>query len=194
MHRLASHFVLGYHGCDAAIAERLLSGEPFGKSENDYDWLGPGIYFWEANPRRGLEWATEAAARPKSKISSPAVVGAVIELGQCLDMMAQGAIEIVSDGYTSLRETLSLLGEPLPTNGGGTGLVRRLDCAVIKRVHSLLGDGYVDTVRGVFVEGDPVYPGAGFNSKTHVQVCVCKPECIKGVFRVPQKHLERTPV
>ncbi len=39
--------VLAYHGCDAAVAERLLRGEPFRKSENDYDWLGAGVYFWE---------------------------------------------------------------------------------------------------------------------------------------------------
>ena len=36
-------------------AERLLAGEPFQKSINDYDWLGHGIYFWEANPLCGLE-------------------------------------------------------------------------------------------------------------------------------------------
>lgn len=173
------------------IAERLLSGEAFGRSENDYDWLGPGIYFWEANPRRGLDWAREAAQRPKSGITRPAVVGAIIDLGQCLDLMAQGAVEIVQDGYDSLRDTLELLGEPLPTNGRGTGLIRRLDCAVIKRVHSLLGEGYLDTVRGVFVEGVPVYPGAGFDSKTHIQLCVCNPVSIKGVFRVPPEHLKR---
>lgn len=37
---------------------------------------------------------------------------------------------------------------------------------------------------GVFVEGEPIYPGAGFDAKTHVQICVCDPACIKGVFRV----------
>jgi hypothetical protein len=194
LHRLTSHFVLGYHGCDASIAERLITGEAFDKSENDYDWLGPGIYFWEANPRRGLDWANEASGRPKSGIKVPAVVGAIIDLGQCLDLMAQGAIEIVLDGYNSLRDTLELVGKPLPTNGGGTGLVRRLDCAVINRVHSLLGEGHLDTVRGVFVEGDPIYPGAGFDSKTHIQICVCNPRSIKGVFRVPAEHLSRTSV
>jgi hypothetical protein len=31
--------VIAYHGCDASIAERLLRGEPFRKSANNYDWL-----------------------------------------------------------------------------------------------------------------------------------------------------------
>lgn len=39
--------VIAYHGCDVETAERLLSGEPFKPSQNDYDWLGEGIYFWE---------------------------------------------------------------------------------------------------------------------------------------------------
>jgi hypothetical protein len=46
MHRLASTFVLGYHGCDRVVGERLLRGTPFRPSDNEYDWLGPGIYFF----------------------------------------------------------------------------------------------------------------------------------------------------
>ena len=44
-----------------------------------------------------------------------------------------------------------------------------------------------DSVYGVFEEeGDlPVYPGAGFKRKTHVQIAVVNPACIAGYFRVP---------
>ena len=36
--------VLGYHGCDRAVAEKALSGNTDLKpSENSYDWLGSGI-------------------------------------------------------------------------------------------------------------------------------------------------------
>ena len=68
-------------------------------------------------------------------------------------------------------------------------LRRNLDCAVIRRLHSILEDqdlAPVDTLRGVFIEGKPVYPGAGFDEKTHIQVVVRNPDCIKGVFRVPR--------
>ena len=47
----------------------------------------------------------------------------------------------------------------------------------------------IDTVRGVFVEGEPVYEGAGFRAKTHIQICVCNISSIKGVFRVPEDQL-----
>jgi hypothetical protein len=49
MHELSSSFVLGYHGCDKKVGERVLAGERLKPSENEYDWLGHGIYFWEAN-------------------------------------------------------------------------------------------------------------------------------------------------
>ena len=39
--------IIAYHGCDRAVAERLLEGHRFTPSQNDYDWLGRGIYFWE---------------------------------------------------------------------------------------------------------------------------------------------------
>lgn len=57
MHNLSASFILGYHGCDRETGEKLLSNEPFQPSENDYDWLGAGVYFWEANPDRAMSWA-----------------------------------------------------------------------------------------------------------------------------------------
>ena len=164
MHRLTSAFILGYHGCDHRVGERLLTGTAFKPSKNDYDWLGPGIYFWEANPLRGLEFAEEASKRKTSNISKPFVIGAVIELGLCLD---------------------------LPSNSKDE-LRRNLDCAVVRRLHTILETQKlpaIDTLKGVFTEGEPVYPGAGFREKTHIQVAVRNPQCIKGVFRVPQDQL-----
>jgi hypothetical protein len=41
----ATSFVLGYHGCDEKIGERILAGEHVSLSRNAYDWLGTGAYF-----------------------------------------------------------------------------------------------------------------------------------------------------
>ncbi len=35
----------------------------------------------------------------------------------------------------------------------------------------------------MFQEGAPLYPGAGFSTKNHIQVCVRDPSCIRGYFR-----------
>ena len=67
MHNLTASFVLGYHGCDRDAGEKLLQNEQFRPSENSYDWLGSGIYFWEANPDRALDWAIQRTASKKSK-------------------------------------------------------------------------------------------------------------------------------
>ncbi|MGJ5815157.1 hypothetical protein [Paludibaculum fermentans] len=187
MHRLASSFVLGYHGCDRQVGESLLKGAPFEPSNNEYDWLGPGIYFWEANPRRGLEFAHESSKRKLSSINEPFVVGAVVELGLCLDLTTSSGVDWMRIAYKSLVEVSLAAGVPLSANSSDQ-LRRNLDCAVVRRLHSILADRRLpapDTIKGVFTEGGPAYPGAGFLEKTHIQIAVCNQSCIKGVFRVP---------
>lgn len=190
MHTLSSSFVLGYHGCDQAVANALLNGAEFKHSKNDYDWLGSGIYFWEANPKRGLDFAKEVENRT-GKIAIPAVVGAVIELGLCLDLTTQAGIDQVKQSFDSLSKALKLSKSPLPRNKSGL-LRRNLDCAVINYLHHIRREQQapaIDSVKGIFVEGSPVYEDSGFFHKTHVQICVCNPDCIKGVFRVPDRFL-----
>jgi len=191
LHRLSSSFVLGYHGCDRAVADRLLAGEPLKPSANEWDWLGPGAYFGEANPKRGLEFAAEAAKRQGSSIKDPVVIGAVLDLGLCLDLTTSSGTAWIRIAHKSLVEVQKIAGKPMPRNHGDS-LRRYLDCAVIKRLHGILaemGQPTLDTVKGVFVEGDPVYPDAGFRQKTHVQIAVCNPECIKAIFAVPPSQL-----
>ncbi len=191
MSRLSYGFVLGYHGCDRAAGEALLAGSDFRPSQNDYDWLGHGIYFWEANPLRGLEYAAEAMRRQGSSIRHPFVVGAVVELGNCLNLTTSAGIDVMKRGFKSLRQLKDEAGTTLPANGA-SGLLRRLDCAVVQHVHAIWEAAEAapfDTVRGVFTEGAPAYPGAGFPEKTHIQLAVRSMACIKGVFRVPEAHL-----
>ena len=35
LHQLAASLILGYRGCDKAVGERILEGEPFTQSNND---------------------------------------------------------------------------------------------------------------------------------------------------------------
>src|SRR5580704_18446395 len=80
--------VVGYHGCDAeVVANILLDDQKLTPRENDYDWLGRGIYFWEHGPRRAYDWARDEARRSPKKIRTPSVLGAYINLGQCFDLL-----------------------------------------------------------------------------------------------------------
>lgn len=181
---------MGYHGCDAAIAERLLRNQAFRLSQNDYDWLGEGVYFWEANPLRGLEFAVESSRR-KSSIKKPAVVGAVIDLGYCLDLSTSRGLQQVKTAYESLQSVFDQAKLPMPENQLD-GLRHNRDCAVINYLHRLEAERRntpFDTVKGIFVEAPDLYSGSGFGSKNHIQIAVRNLECIKGVFRVPKEHL-----
>jgi hypothetical protein len=98
VHELSSSFILGYHGCDRSTAEDLLNYTPFQISANEYDWLGAGIYFWESNPVRAMDWAKHLQKIRKGKsneIVEPYAVGAVIDLGYCLDLVSTTGIEFV---------------------------------------------------------------------------------------------------
>ena len=112
--------IIGYHGCDRAVGEKVLSGaEHLRLSENDYDWLGSGIYFWENSATRAMEWAEEVSKNPKlssAKIRTPFVVGAVIAPGNCLDLLETDAIRIVESSYRRFAETMAALNAPMPKN------------------------------------------------------------------------------
>jgi hypothetical protein len=183
-------FVLGYHGCDAQVAKRVIEGKTsLALSHNDYDWLGDGIYFWEHNAQRAFDFAVEMSRRPHpsgQQIRKPAVVGVVIDLGYCLNLLNSRAIEFVVLAYNNLIEQAAATRIIVPKNTGGADLVdRKLDCAVIRELHRMRADGHhrpFDSVRAAFVEGAPLYENAGFRAKTHIQICVRDPRSIKGCF------------
>ena len=182
-------FILGYHGCDKSLGERVLAGEQgLEPSNNSYDWLGHGIYFWEDDWRRADEWSKDRMSIPDSKIQEPFVVGAIIDLGVNLSLMRREDIELVKKGYHSLRQLQKMKGEAMPVNSGGQDRFKReLDCAVIHLVHVFRRAEKLaefETVRGMFFEGEEAYAGSGFRNKNHVQVCVRNPNRIHGYFRV----------
>lgn len=39
-----------------------------------------------------------------------------------------------------------------------------------------------DSIRCPYFEGEELYPQANFMNKTHIQICILNPECIKGYF------------
>ena len=191
MNSLITSFVLAYHGCDQSVADQLVEGAAFKVSQNGYDWLGPGIYFWEANPQRGLDFAKELAARKSSSVRNPAVVGAAIDLGLCLNLTSQAGIRQVQDAYNDLTRLAQSTRMELPRNSPDQ-LRRYLDCRVIEALHRTRAndaEAPIDTLRGVFVEGHPLFPNSGIYEKTHIQIAVCNPDCVQSVFRVQPRFL-----
>ncbi len=185
--------LLGFHGTDRSIVERVLRGEcHLEPSKNSYDWLGNGVYFWEYSPMRALDFAVQAShdgRSSKGNILEPAVIGAVIDPGRCLNLLEASALDQLRQSYTALSESKA---SEMPQNIGGIDKRQRhLDCAVIELLHEIRSESQLDdssplesyqTVRGAFWEGEDLYPNAGFKEKNHVQLVVRDMRCIKGYF------------
>lgn len=183
--------VFAFHGCDRRIRDAVLLGKmKLLASLNTYDWLGTGIYFWEHGPRRALEWATQQSKRKGTKIKEPAVLGAVIQLSNCFDLLDVRFTEFLSDSAEELSRGLAAQGKLLPVNqsvgkNDFDWLRRDRDCFVINNalptIEQRIGIAF-DSVRGVFQEGAAAFDGAGIKLKSHIQVAVRDPRAIIGYF------------
>ena len=134
---------------------------------------------------RALEWARTCVSRPrltKGKIQNPFVLGAIIDLRQCLNLTDVAHMAVLREAYIHLEKTFELAGRQLPHNSGDS---HQLDCLAINTAVTLNrqnGRGDFDTVRGAYIEGKPVYPEAKIFEQTHIQICVRNPDCILGYF------------
>jgi hypothetical protein len=192
-HLIYQRAVVGYHGCDAAVAARVLAGKVgLNLSSNAYDWLGQGIYFWEHGPHRAYEWAIEQARLGGAKVRNPSVLAAKIKLGVCLDLLDTANTRLLGWWYGRFRFSMRQNGVPLPKNRDATGgrrgekLLRFRDCAVIDYTVSRLAVAErirYQTVRGVFLEGGPAFPGSEIALKSHIQIAVRDRNCIAEFFR-----------
>jgi hypothetical protein len=169
---------------------QIVNGSiPFARSTEKHDWLGQGVYFWEADEVRALEWALW-----KSKVGQcpdPFVIGAIIDLGNCFDLLVRENLDILAQTHAAYVASQQAAKLPIPVNkdspkGASQNKVMRfLDCAVINYLHDSMAAQSMepfDSVRGLFVEGQPAYPGAEIFSLTHAQIAVLNEKCIKGVF------------
>ena len=177
--------IIAYHGCDVSAAARIFAGESFKKSQNDYDWLGEGIYFWEYGFDRALKFAQ--SQKQRGKIDTPAIVGAVVQLGRCFDLMDTQYTSELLQAFVLYSRFVKAVRVPMPKNEGRTPdkKLRRRDCAVLNFFLQRLEErgAVYDSVRCAFVEGRPAFPGSGIREESHVQIAVRNPACIVGVFR-----------
>lgn len=187
--------LIGFHGCEQSVRDSIVSGSSMLKaSQNGYDWLGIGFYFWENNYERALEFARHPPGKKKYK--KPSVLGAVIDLQYCLDLLDTKYLRLIKDSYHNIVSSANTAEQEIPQNktikGSKDRLLRELDCAVIENLHTMQRSIQLapfDSVRGVFVEGEELYPGAGFHEKNHVQICIRNPNCIKGFF-IPRDEVQ----
>jgi hypothetical protein len=208
MYDIKPNLIFGFHGCDESVRDYLLNHpNEIIFSKEKFDWLGHGMYFWENNYERALQWAKEKKAR--GRIKQPSVIGAVLFLGYCCDFLDATYIGLFKEYFNLMVPTYTAVGKPLPQNKDlphdlhKDKILRELDCTVIEFMHTEIAfqasleaqtRGYsnskiFDSARGVFTEGGPVFEGAGILEKSHIQICVRNPNCIKGFF-LPRDEIQ----
>jgi hypothetical protein len=161
---------IGYHGTSATAAQRILASG-FEISRNEYDWLGDGAYFFQDAPARALEWARQRFG------DDAAVVGAEIDLEDCIDLLDVPWYAQVRDAYRRYRADLEMRGVPLPRQSAGA---HRLDREVMNYLIDVLaeeGRG-VGSIRAAFAEGEPTFPASALLNRSHVQIAVRAPVAI----------------
>lgn len=208
MYDLRPNLIIGFHGCDVKVRDTLLNNpNEIVISQKPYDWLGHGIYFWENNYERALQWAEDKKSR--GTIKNPAVLGAALYLGHCCDLTDSKYINLLATTYAKMARLHQSQNKELPQNRDlphdkhKDRILRYLDCAVIESMHDVIEEevqqdisqkGFsetkpFDSTRGIFTEGGPAFEGSGIQSKTHTQICIRNLNCIQGFF-LPRKEID----
>jgi hypothetical protein len=166
---------IGFHGTSAEAAQRILS-TGFEISRNEYDWLGDGVYFFQDVEERALGWARDLFGR------RAAVVGAEIDLDDCMDLLNTKWHGVIRQAYLDLVRGIDADQGLLPRQTSGA---HRLDRAVLNRTVGVLQERgiTVRTVRGAFIEGEPLFPGSALWSQAHIQIAVRDPSALLRVWR-----------
>lgn len=173
--------VIGFHGCTEKAAISILSSNDFRLSTKAYDWVGDGFYFWEYASHRAEEWANKIYADTGDG-SKPAVIRATIRLGNCLNLLDTEHMQQLADAYKAVVDSYHNAGRRLPSNTstGAHFLDRVVVNSYCRRVEKITGAA-IQTVRGCFPEGEPIYPESKILGKTHVQIAVRDAACITEV-------------
>jgi len=187
---LGSRRLFGYHGCTLEFARKITTPsvdiEEWKYSDEAWDWLGDGVYFWEEAPLRAWEWAVAMCGR---KGGSPAVVGALIAPRTLVDLGDTEFVDQLKVAYEIVKSSYEKLGKPLPVNKPFHGdpkdpdrKFRALDRLVVQELvdsPARTRGTLIEAVRAPFQEGAEAYPGAAIHLRSHVQIAVRDPTCIR---------------
>lgn len=156
-----------YHGTSKQAANVIIQ-QGFNLSANDYDWLGTGVYFFQDAPVRAMRWATQQ--HPEN----PAVIRSLIRLENCIDLLDINWFPLIRNGYNSFVDELLRANQPLPRQNPARSKAHRLDCAYFNYIVEVLSHHgqKIEAIRGVFLEGERIFPDSAIFDQAHVQIAI----------------------
>lgn len=170
--------IYGYHGTSQMKAASILTNG-FRASDNDYDWLGTGIYFFQDAPLRAKQWATQQ--HPEN----PAVICAIIKLDNCIDLFDIGWQPLLKNVYNLFVQQYLDTERRLPQQNPDRSKAHRLDCAFFNFATELIRQEQpIDSVRAAFMEGDRLFPDSAIFDLAHIQIAIRNPDLIKECYLI----------
>ena len=97
----------------AEIGQNLLTPDPGSKRHH---WLGQGVYFWKESPSRAQRWAEES--KKAGRIKQSAVVGAVIHMGNYLNLTEAGHVQLATMAYDVHKQVCKATSVTMAENKG----------------------------------------------------------------------------
>ena len=176
--------VICYHGTSIRSADAVMQ-DGFRLSQNSYDWLGDGVYFFQDALNRAWEWAN------RNHPEEPAVIGAELVLANCMDLLDTAWNSVLADAHDAYIGLLKASGRTPPVQSGGA---HPLDREVINYTIGILTQhgSEISCVRGAFVEGRPVYPDSALYDRTHIQISVRDvSKCVREIWLESPPQLAR---
>jgi hypothetical protein len=167
--------LVGYHGTNRQAAESILANG-FEPSQNEYDWLGTGVYFWQDAPYRAWDWSC-THARWKHPQDEPAVIRSIIQIrrSECMDLLDWKSENSWADLLDAAHKFLRKRQDLPKQRSGRNAKLHPLDKVIIDYVIDkiLVKDNLkIMAVRAGFEEGKKIFVGSAMYEKTHVQVAV----------------------
>ena len=178
--------VVGYHGTRLSAALDVVNGRAdLAPSENDDDWLGHGVYFWEYGPRQALRWA-EQRRKSQGWDEPIAIVASMVRLGFCFDLLDPANVDYLAAVHDLYVKRQAAVGNAVPKNVLSS---KRLDCAVFEYAFALIkadeSSPTADSARAVYVPtgtAKRVWKQSWISHDAHIQLCVRNPDCILGTW------------
>jgi hypothetical protein len=169
--------VYGDRGTSQAQAASILRNG-FQASDNDYDWLGTGVYFFQDAPLRAEQLARERHPQ------NPAVICAVIRLENCIGLFDINWVPQLKNVYNLFVQQYRSTDRPLPKQNPDRSKAHRLDCAFFNYASKFLSSEQqpVESIRAVFVEGKRIFSDSAIFDLAHVQIAIKNRALIKQYY------------
>lgn len=178
--------IVGYHGTRLSTALEIVARRRgFKRSENDDEWLGHCVYFWEYAPQQAYWWA-ERRQKRQNWNEPIAILAAMIRLGFCFDLLDPYNVKYLRQIHDQYMELERVAGRKVRQNANNH---KFLDCAVFQYAFAAIeaadAGQRVDTARAVYVpkgKGTRVWKRSWISYDAHIQVCVRNEACVLGAW------------